>query len=92
MRKGFWRHERFMDVVMEVLKCGYKDHKRVKVRVMWWNRGQSGKAFPLYIVKSYTIALPLDKWNYLGPTPECQDLDIKNFYQDLARSKLNSYC
>lgn len=45
---GYWTHENFMDVVVQVHKTQYEDNKRSKLKVTWWNRGWSGKPWPLY--------------------------------------------
>lgn len=53
--KGFWLHERFMDVFIEVLRVQYRDAKRIRLRVRWWNRGASGNPFPIRMNDPITI-------------------------------------
>lgn len=43
--RGYYKHERSMDLVMEVLKTQYRDEKRIKVKVRWWNLGWTGNAW-----------------------------------------------
>lgn len=42
---GFWTHEKFMDVAIEILKVQYQDEKRAKLKIHWWNRGWVGEPF-----------------------------------------------
>jgi hypothetical protein len=55
MTKGFWTHQRFMDVFVEVTKVQYRGPKYLKVKVNWWNKGQSGSPFPLGVTQTITI-------------------------------------
>ena len=41
MTKGFWKHERFMDVYVWVLKVRYSGATYLKVLVEWWVRGKN---------------------------------------------------
>ena len=55
----FWTHEKFMDVVAD-LTVVYQDSKRIKVKISWWNKGYTGRPWPLGVVTKHEI--PLDKF------------------------------
>lgn len=43
-RRGFWTHDRFSDVFIEIVKVQFvKPNEYTKMKVNWWNRGQMGK-------------------------------------------------
>jgi hypothetical protein len=44
-----------MDVFVEVTKVQYRGPKYLKVKVNWWNKGQSGSPFPLGVTQTITI-------------------------------------
>ena len=39
MTKGFWKHARFMDAYILVLKITYRGSQYLKVKAEWWVRG-----------------------------------------------------
>jgi hypothetical protein len=44
--KGFWTHNKFMDVFIEVLQVEhYKPGEYTRVEVVFWNRSQANKPF-----------------------------------------------
>ena len=53
--KRFYTHNEFKDVFFELLKLYVIDKDRVKIKVMWWNKSQTGKPFCLNIKNTYKI-------------------------------------
>lgn len=51
---GFYTHPAFKDVYCFV-KVQYKDAKRVKVKLSWWNWGYVGKPFDTKITTKHTL-------------------------------------
>lgn len=43
----------------------YKDSKRVKLKIQWFNKGQNGTQFPLFI--SQRLTLTPEKWAEFKP-------------------------
>lgn len=41
-RHGYYRHKAFRDVYIEIINPQYKDEKKFKGRVNWWNLGFTG--------------------------------------------------
>lgn len=46
--RGFYRHNQFKDVFIEIIKSQYQDAKRFKGRVRWWNLGFTGNPWILF--------------------------------------------
>lgn len=42
MTKGKWVHENSMDVFIEILEAPVKGPDYIKLKILWWNRGQCG--------------------------------------------------
>lgn len=40
MSKGYWKHSRFMDAYVYVLKMTYRGPQYLKIKIEWWVRGQ----------------------------------------------------
>lgn len=60
----FYTHPRFMDVMFQA-HLRYRDDKRVKLRITWWNKGQCGEPYPLGISENITITP--EKWREFKP-------------------------
>ncbi len=54
--RGFFTHDRFMDVFIEVLRVQYRGPKYTKLKIRWWNKSQSNNPF-IIDYSSYTIKI-----------------------------------
>lgn len=65
--KGFYVHDNTMDVFIEVTRMPYRDAKRVRLKVRWWNFGYVGKPYLISnSEQSITIAAEdIAKWKRL---------------------------
>lgn len=62
MQSYFITHPRFRDVFIEAIRVVYRDEKRVKVKIRWWNRSHDGRnPFPISNVE--TMEFSPEKWN-----------------------------
>lgn len=43
--KGFWEHEKFMDVFVEVISIQYINDDFTELTVRWWNKSQTNNPF-----------------------------------------------
>ncbi len=84
MKKWLVTHPRFMDIYMEIVKVVYRDEKRVKAKVLWWNKGYTGNPWLLFD-RPTVEEFPIEKWNefipYSSPSEdvhEVQDSDSLN--------------
>ena len=67
MATKFLTHPQFRDILMEVVKITYRDEKRVKAKVNWWNRGFDGTSpWPLF-AEPETREFTLAKWREFIP-------------------------
>ncbi len=53
--KGYWLHQRFMDIYIKILKNQYSDGHRIKLKAIFMNRGYTGK--PWVITEPMTITI-----------------------------------
>lgn len=58
-------HPAFKDVFIEVVRIQYQDAKRVKAKIIWWNRSQTGKPFTISQVE--TREFTRAKWKEFIP-------------------------
>jgi hypothetical protein len=56
----FYRHEKMMDVFIEVIKTYQVDNKRSKVKVRWWNYGYVGEPWSIGITQTLDIRDSID--------------------------------
>lgn len=42
-----YMHRNAMDLCIQVLKIQYRDSRRIKLKVRWWNLGYTGNPWPL---------------------------------------------
>jgi len=61
-------HQRFMDVFIEIIRVTYKDDKRVKGKLVWWNRSQTGCPFVISTMQNFEFTR--EKWNEFVPYKE----------------------
>jgi len=57
-------HPHFRDVFIEIVRIQYRDEKRVKAKIRWWNRGYKGLN-PYAISGIETFTFTNEKWNEL---------------------------
>lgn len=55
--KGYYVHKNFMDVAIEVVKIQYRNDRRTKLKIRWYNRGWVGQPFELYGMRPTTISV-----------------------------------
>lgn len=55
-------HPKFRDVFIEIVKITYRDNKRVKCKIRWWNKGCTGNPWLLF-PESHNYEFTLEKWN-----------------------------
>ena len=61
--KGYWRHEKFMDVAFEIVYVHYESNKKAVITGFWWNLGYTGNPWCLFPDRSnITLTKDLDKW------------------------------
>lgn len=61
--RGFYKHDKSMDLVLEVLKTSYRDAKRLKVVARLWNLGYTGKPWPMGLKQKFEIKTSdLNNW------------------------------
>lgn len=67
LTKGFWRHEKFVDVFVEVLKVIHLPHKTV-LKVKWWNKGYCNNPMSMGLVQKIEIKTEdVSKWHKIQP-------------------------
>lgn len=67
--KGYWTHKAFMDVFIKVLSVQYIGPKYTKLKVMWWNKSQTGNPFFLGIRQVIKVRKEQYKnWKRFSPT------------------------
>lgn len=54
-----------MDLAIEVLKTQYRDEKRIKVKVQWWNLGWTDQVYPFKREKIEIKVEDIKKWKPL---------------------------
>ena len=61
---GNWTHQDFMDVFIEVLHVQYRGPKYYKLKVIFWNRSQTGKPWPITSKQTITVdKCDFNKWS-----------------------------
>jgi len=63
--KGLWTHKRFRDVFIEVSRVQYQDHKRSKLKIVWWNKNPCGRPFRIFEDKITVGVEQYDNWERL---------------------------
>ena len=67
MTKGFYMHKDAMDVCMEVVRIPYRDNKRYRLKIRWWNLGYTGNPWLLDpMLFSLTIFKTDAHWIYIN--------------------------
>ena len=74
MRNGFWMHKHAMDVFIEVVRLQYRDMKRTRLKIRWWNLG--------YVGNPYCISSKIE-------TVTIKTTDLANWHQ-LTNRQLNT--
>lgn len=68
MSPGFYMHANAMDCCIEIIKVQYRDSKRIKARVRWWNLGFTGNAWVLRFNDPIEISTSeLPNWKQINP-------------------------
>jgi hypothetical protein len=55
--QGLFHHNRSMDVFIDVLKVRYVGPNYTKLKVIWWNRGQSGTPYSMRIQETIKVKI-----------------------------------
>ena len=53
--KGPWRHRRMVDVFVDIIKIQYVGEKYTKLKVIWMNRGYTGKPWMLTMPENVKV-------------------------------------
>lgn len=87
-RPGFYIHENAMDTYMEVIKVQYRDHKRTKMRVVWWNMGFTNQPWKITQSHSLEISRKLSNgWRHFDPDTEIDVFRKKQQEKQLFNDK-----
>lgn len=65
----YYKHKNCMDVCIEILKIQFRNDKKLKARVTWWNLGYTGN--PWVIHHNVPIEIQgkdLADWEEIDPT------------------------
>ena len=93
-KRGFWEHEKFMDVFIEVLKVQYHGSEYTKLEVRWWNRGFDGSDPWLILDKPQKIKVLREKYKewrrYNGGNPEISGTLIGRDWDSYLRATSKS--
>jgi hypothetical protein len=60
--EGFWTHDKFMDVVIEVLHVRYTSAKEARLWVFWWVLGWNGEAYRPFYDRDNLIITDFNGW------------------------------
>lgn len=58
-----YKHENNTDVAFEIIRTHYRDAKRIKLKIFWWNI--VGNPYPLGIIEN--IEIKMSDWNNWKP-------------------------
>jgi hypothetical protein len=60
--RGYWIHDKFMDVAFLVTKIQFQDEKRAKLKGYWYNRGWTGNSFQIFPTTDKLIITDFNGW------------------------------
>lgn len=55
MAEMFFTHPQFKDIFIELLAVQYRDDDRIKIKVRYWNKSQTGNPFCLHLTNKLTL-------------------------------------